>query len=258
MKKLIKSLKLMKKKGISAVKQSLEDEGATFKDIVIMREITKAAKVDLNIKIGGCEAKNDIFFCKKIGVDSIVAPMVESEYALKKFIQCAGKHKSTALLINLETNLSLKNLNKIIGSKSFEYLNGIVIGRSDLAGSLNLSKDKVNSKLIFNKVQKAFRKVKKNNKKMIIKMGGSITSKSYQFINKLFSERLLNKIETRNVEINLSQKTLNNLQNIIPEIFQFEIEWLKFKVNMRENKQNKFIIKDYLNRIKEMEKRLDK
>ena len=61
MKKLIKSLKLMKKKGISAVKQSLEDEGATFRDIVIMREITKAAKVDLNIKIGGCVAKNDIF-----------------------------------------------------------------------------------------------------------------------------------------------------------------------------------------------------
>ena len=47
MKKLIKSLKLMKKKGISAVKQSLEDEGATFKDIVIMREITKAAKVKI-------------------------------------------------------------------------------------------------------------------------------------------------------------------------------------------------------------------
>ena len=48
MKKLIKSLKLMKKKGISAVKQSLEDEGATFRDIVIMREITKAAKAIVN------------------------------------------------------------------------------------------------------------------------------------------------------------------------------------------------------------------
>tara|TARA_B100001057_G_scaffold499856_1_gene612164 strand:- start:126 stop:902 length:777 start_codon:yes stop_codon:yes gene_type:complete len=258
MKKLIRSLKLMKKKGISGIKQSLEDEGATFKDIMIMRKVTKAAKVDLNIKIGGCEAKNDIFFCKKIGVDSIVAPMVESEYALKKFIQCAGVNKNIALLINLETNLSLKNLDKIIKSQSFKHLDGIVIGRSDLAGSLNLSKDKVNSKLIFNKVQKAFRKVKKNNKKMIIKMGGSITGKSSQFINKLFSERLLNKIETRNIEINLSQKTINNLENLITEIFKFEIEWLKFKLNMRENKKNKLIIKDYLSRIKEMKKRLDK
>lgn len=258
MKKLIRSLKLMKKKGISAIKQSLEDEGATFKDIMTMREITKAAKVDLNIKIGGCEAKNDIFFCKQIGADSIVAPMVESEYALKKFIQCVGEYKNTALLINLETNLSLKNLNKIIKAQSFKHLDGIVIGRSDLAGSLNLSKDKVNSKLIFNKVQKAFRKVKKNNKKMIIKMGGSITSKSSKFINNLFNEQLLNKIETRNVEINLSQKIINNLQNIIPEIFKFEIEWLKFKLNMRENKKNKLVIKDYLYRIKEMEKRLDK
>ena len=27
--------------------------------------IVESAKVDLNVKIGGCEAKNDIFFCKK-------------------------------------------------------------------------------------------------------------------------------------------------------------------------------------------------
>ena len=52
--------------------------------------IVESAKVDLNVKIGGCEAKNDIFFCKKIKTNSIVAPMVESEYALRKFIQCAS------------------------------------------------------------------------------------------------------------------------------------------------------------------------
>ena len=67
MKKLSIILKNLKNLGVSSVKQSLEDEGATFDDIKIMRKITKKLKLKLNVKIGGCEAKNDIFFCKNPG-----------------------------------------------------------------------------------------------------------------------------------------------------------------------------------------------
>ncbi len=142
MKKLIHNLNQLKKFGMKAVKQSLEDEGATFKDIEIMRKITLKAGIDLNVKIGGCEAKNDIYFCKQIRVNSIVAPMVESEYALRKFIQIAydPKDKFTNLFINIETKNALANLKKIIKSKYFKYLNGVVFGRSDIAGSYNLKK----------------------------------------------------------------------------------------------------------------------
>ena len=260
MKKLIKKLEAIKKFGITAVKQSLEDEGASFKDIAIMRKITKAINVDLNVKIGGCEAKNDIFFCNKIKTDSIVAPMVESEYALRKFIQCVNVRKNTSLLlINLETNLSLNNLSRIIKSKPFKFLDGIVIGRSDLAGSLNLTRQEVNSKLIFNKVRNAFKKIKSTSrKKLIFKMGGSITPMSSNFINKLYLENLLHKIETRNIEIKLSKHIINNLEHIIPKIFDFELEWLKFKLNMPENKKNRLVSMDYSSRIKEIEKRLEK
>jgi len=260
MKKLIKKLEAIKKFGITAVKQSLEDEGASFKDIAIMRKITKAINVDLNVKIGGCEAKNDIFFCNKIKTDSIVAPMIESEYALRKFIQCVNVRKNTSLLlINLETNLSLNNLNRIIKSKPFKFLDGIVIGRSDLAGSLNLTRQEVNSKLIFNKVRNAFKKIKSiSKKKLIFKMGGSITPMSSNFINKLYLENLLHKIETRNIEMKLSKHIINNLEHIIPKIYDFELEWLKFKLNMAENKKNRLVFMDYSSRIKELEKRLGK
>lgn len=81
----IKKLKELKKLGVSSVKHSTEDGGASFNDITLMRKITRQAGVNLNIKIGGCEAKNDIFFCKRIKVNSIIAPMVESDYALKRF-----------------------------------------------------------------------------------------------------------------------------------------------------------------------------
>ena len=81
----IKKLKEIKKLGVSSVKHSTEDEGMSFNDITLMRKITSQAGIKLNIKIGGCEVKNDIFFCKRIKINSIMAPMAESDYALKKF-----------------------------------------------------------------------------------------------------------------------------------------------------------------------------
>lgn len=257
MKELINTLKKLKKIGVIGIKQSFEDEGASFEDIENMRILTKAAKIDLNVKIGGCEAKNDIFFCQKIKANSIVAPMVESEYALRKFVKCATTGTKSSLLINLETNLSLKNLNKMIKSKFFNFLDGVVIGRSDLAGSLYLSKKDVNSKVIFDKVEKAFKKIKNfNKKKFIFKMGGSITPKSKIFINKLYLKKLLHRVETRNVEIKLSKTTIENIDKIVIEAFKFELDWLKFKLKNIKKKNNKLLFNDYLSRIYEMTERL--
>ena len=161
MKKISTVLKGLKNLGVSGVKQSLEDEGASFDDIKIMRKITKKLKLKLNVKIGGCEAKNDIFFCKNIQTDSIVAPMIESEYAVKKFIQCAAQKKNNLLFVNLETFQSIKNLKHIIKSKYFKSIDGVVIGRSDLAGSMGYSKSFVNSKRIYNITRKTFTSIKK-------------------------------------------------------------------------------------------------
>ena len=159
------------------------------------------------------------------------------------------------ILINLETDLALKNLNSIIKSKYFQFLDGIVIGRSDIAGSMNLEKKDVNSKKIFNKVQYVFKKIKKNQKKkLIFKMGGSITSKSIEFINKLYKKKLLHRIETRNIEIKLSNKIIKKLDEIIPKAFKFELEWLKYRLTM--NKKNKFIYRNNSFRINEIQNRL--
>ena len=86
-----RATKLLKKLGATGVKQSLEDEGVSFQDIKIMRVLTNKIKLKLNVKVGGCEAKNDIIFCTTIKADGIVAPMIESSYALKKFIQTVPK-----------------------------------------------------------------------------------------------------------------------------------------------------------------------
>ena len=253
MKRLINQLKILKKLGASGVKQSLEDEGVSFQDIEIMRVLTKKIKMKLNVKIGGCEAKNDIFFCSNLKVDSIVAPMVESSYALKKFIQVVPKEYLGNLFINLESKTAFNNINRIINSENFKKLKGVVIGRSDLAGSYGMSKSQVNSKKIYREVHSVLKNVKKKGK--ITKMGGSITVNSKNFIKNLYEEKLINNIEARNLELKLSNRNISNLDKIIPEIFEFEILWLKFR-NTRKD-INIFKKKDNSKRILIMKKRLE-
>ena len=54
MKKIINYLKKLKKQNIVAVKQSLEDEGASFEELTLMRKITKKASLKpKRIKICG-------------------------------------------------------------------------------------------------------------------------------------------------------------------------------------------------------------
>ena len=102
--------------------------------------------------------------------------MVESEYALKKFIQTIPKYFNGKLFINLESKNGFSNLKKIVKTKEFKKLNGVVIGRSDLAGSFNLSKSMVNSNKIYNMLDPNLKKL--NLRIKLIKMGGSMTVKS--------------------------------------------------------------------------------
>jgi len=163
MQKLINSLKKLKSLNAVAIKQSLEDEGASYEDLIVMKKITKKAGLDLNVKIGGCEAKNDIYFCEWLKVTGIVAPMVESPYALRKFLQTISKDTNQKLYVNLESIQAFKNIQKMLKQKNIKRLTGVVIGRSDLAGSLNLEKKEVDSKRIFNLVFNVTKKIKKKN-----------------------------------------------------------------------------------------------
>ena len=143
-------------------------------DLILMKQITHKAKLDLNVKIGGCEAKNDNHFCEWLKVKGIVAPMVETSYALRKFLQSISKNNQK-LYVNLESIQAFQNINDILKQRNIKRLAGVVIGRSDLAGSLNLEKKKLTQR-IYKLVNSIFKKLKK--KKLIVKMGGSLTAYS--------------------------------------------------------------------------------
>lgn len=227
---IILILKKLKNKGAVAIKQSFEDEGASFEEIKLMKKIVKKVGLKHNIKIGGCEAKNDINFCSNLKVDGIVAPMVESRYALDKFFQSIPQNNLSKLYVNIETISALKNLRKIFTSKYIDRLYGIIFGRSDIVGSLGLKKKDVNSKKITKLLLKSIKFVKKKNKKLVIKVGGSVTLNSKTVFEYLFKKNLIDSTETRNIEIQVNKKSLDNFKELIILAFEFEVAWIKYKL----------------------------
>lgn len=131
---------------VVALKTGTEVEDMDAAEIAVLRDISAGAGLPLIVKIGGPEARRDMRECLAIGVDVLLAPMVESVYALTNFVQTAqelarGSSKQAKLAINLETALAVHNLDAMIASQSFTALSQVTIGRGDLSKSMNLSVD---------------------------------------------------------------------------------------------------------------------
>jgi len=87
-------------------------------------------------------------------------------------------------------------------------------------------------------------------------MGGSITTNSEKFINKLFKKKLLDRIETRNMEILLNRKNIENFKTILMNAFNFELEWAKYKLKDSILNKSKLMVKENSSRIEILRKRI--
>lgn len=218
--------------GLVGVKTSFEDEGAAFNETVRLKEVCNQAKTKLTLKIGGPEAIRDIKDSSIIGVKGLVAPMVESPFALRKFIQAAKTHisedslSSIQLNVNIETTTAVANFIEMLKTSESNSLYGVTVGRVDLVSSMGKDRKYVNSNEVYEMTRKVFIAAKERGLKLCL--GGAVSIDSQEFLNKLHSEGLLDKFETR-YAIYDPTVALKNLPRALSKGQMFEYEWLKNK-----------------------------
>lgn len=235
-KKMVEALiDLKENHHVVGVKAEFEAEGTRLEEALRLKEVVTRAGLDLTIKIGGCEALKDMFDARTIGVGTIVAPMIESPYAAKKYLRAAQlafpkeERDTMKFLINIETKYGFQYVEEILKSSYAKELSGIVLGRTDLAGSLNLSCNDINHDIILDYALEIAKLTTKYNKEFII--GGSVSAMSIPFFKKL-PENSLTRFETRKIIFD-AKSALNdkNADNGILKAVGFELLWIKNKQN---------------------------
>ena len=211
------------------LKISLEDEGLTFDQAVSIACQAHSNNIKVTMKVGGAEAISDMRFAKMIGCSGCVAPMIESSFALHKFINANNTHQFNFdnLYINVESKQAYESINDILNSSDAKYLSGIVLGRSDFISSFGMTKDKTDSSECYDKAVKIFKAAKSKDK--ITLMGGNINTNSQEFVTNLYEQKLLDYVETRNVKVKLSYSFLENYSDNLAKMLEFESSLLQYK-----------------------------
>ncbi len=258
--KMVDQLKDLKENHFAiGIKAEFEAEGTRLEEALRLKEIITKAGLDLTIKIGGCEALKDMYDARSIGVTRIVGPMIETPYALKKYLSCANmafpedERKEVDFLVNIETIYSVRNFDDMLKLPTIDQLKGIVIGRTDMTGSLGLVKEDINVEQVREICDEVLVKARAFRPDMETVIGGGVSADSLYFFEKLIPGNLM-KFETRKVLFDAQKATLSNGGDRgILKAVGFELMWLK-------NKRNFYgmIYKEDENRIQTLQTRWDK
>ncbi|MBR1609949.1 MAG: hypothetical protein IJ672_00435 [Methanobrevibacter sp.] len=230
--KMVDLLKELKKDyGVIAVKSEFETEGSRKNELTKLRDIISKSGLKMYIKIGGCEAIRDMDDCKILSADGIMAPMIETPFAASKFKNAFNKVFPTQddgvidRIINLETITAYNNIEEIF-SQNQDFLDTVVIGRSDFSSSCGIPKSEVNG----SKMSEYCRDIieRSNDYGFNSAFGGSISMDSLEFFNQLMD--ITDRLETRKIVFDIS-KLDDNYEVAVKKAIDFEYLYLKNKVD---------------------------
>lgn len=214
-----------------AVKAEFEAEGTRSDELLRLLEIARRAGVKVGIKIGGCEAIRDIIECRQYGVDYMIAPMVETPYALKKFVDGKnkfypeGERQDVGFLFNVETITGFGHLEEL-GNVAAAGKVGMVFGRVDFAGSLGHTRDFVNTDDMVSYICKVAEVARKHDLDLVV--GGGVSPDSIEPLKRVRAIRL-DRFETRKVIFDAASLDTGVAKAGMELAIEFELLWLKNK-----------------------------
>ncbi len=186
---------------VRGLKTEFEAEGARLEEVLRLKELCLRADLALTLKIGGCEAVSDLRTAQSVGADAVVAPMIESAFALGKFVDAAksvftpGELESIELRINVESGAGVAAYDAMLAEARFGALSGIVIGRKDMA--LSLGTEDVNDPGVVARCREVLAKTREKRPNAECSLGGVISRKALPLLEEFAP--MLACVETRKV-----------------------------------------------------------
>jgi hypothetical protein len=217
--------------GMVAVKAEFEAEGTRSDELLRLLEIARRAGLKVGLKIGGCEAVRDVIECRQYGVDYMISPMVETPYALSKFVAAKNKfypkdeQGDVGFLFNVETLSTFGQLAKL-GEVAQAGNVGFVFGRVDFAGSMGHSRDFVNSPEMVGYIERVAEVARDRNLDLVV--GGGVSPSSIPALRQVRKIKLT-RFETRKVIFDAAVLDGDRAAEAMELAVEFELLWLKNK-----------------------------
>jgi hypothetical protein len=216
--------------GVVAVKAEFEAEGTRPDELLRLLDLARRADLKVALKIGGCEAVSDLLASKLYGIDYIIAPMVETPYALSKFADARDKvygagESGTDFLFNLETAATLTALEEMLPIAAAR-LDGIVFGRVDFTLSKGMPRGAINDRAITDAVLVAAEAARRHDLDLVV--GGSVAVAAGPALREIRQVRL-DRFETRKVIFDGAVVEDARFEEGIANAVAFELAWLENK-----------------------------
>jgi 4-hydroxy-2-oxoheptanedioate aldolase len=231
--KMVQQLQdLRENHSVIGVKAEFEAEGTRMEEALRLKEVVSAAGLGLTIKIGGCEALRDMYESRVIGVVRLVGPMVESPWALHKYLAATklaypeAERDQVQFCINIETVTGVNHLDEMLALPELADLDGVVLGRVDMCGSLGLTREDINCPQLMEVTRTVFGKSKA--KGLDCALGGGVGKEALDFMRQL-DEGLIDRYETRKVIFKCPEGLGDGANEGILKAVGFELMWLKNK-----------------------------